>query len=129
MKGYGILLPGGELCHDHETGRPYFVKTKRTAFRAVEQTLPDWLRDGARVVPVTLESGLNGDTYILGSVVNRERDRSTGRYTYENRWERLCTCGHTLGHHTAEAPHVCIEPDFSDIECACERFTPAKRSS
>jgi hypothetical protein len=58
----------------------------------------------------------------------RARERATGRYGFEGDWERLCTCGHTLGHHLAEAPHGCIESDFADVECDCERFRPAKRT-
>jgi hypothetical protein len=50
------------------------------------------------------------------------RDRK-GRYDFDGRWERLCTCGHNLGHHTAEAPHTCIAGDFADEGCDCARFT------
>ena len=52
---------------------------------------------------------------------------SEGRYTYENRWERLCTCGHTLGNHTAVAPHTCIEGDFSAVSCSCAKFRPSRK--
>lgn len=35
-----------------------------------------------------------------------KRERNTGRYTYEGKWERVCArCGNTLGNHDAEAPH------------------------
>jgi len=51
----------------------------------------------------------------------RETD---GRYALRG-FDRLCKCGHTLGHHTAERPHVCIEGDFG-TPCDCEKFKAAK---
>lgn len=59
MKGYGILLPGGVLAHDHDLGLPFFVKTKRAAERALAEEVPSWARDGARVVKVER----SGNTY------------------------------------------------------------------
>lgn len=47
---------------------------------------------------------------------------STGQYSFEGRWYRGCECGHVLGHHTAAAPHSCIEVDFSKSSCTCEAF-------
>lgn len=41
VRGWGILLAGGVLCHDHAKGRPYFVTTKRAALAALER-LPGW---------------------------------------------------------------------------------------
>lgn len=54
------------------------------------------------------------------------RERSTGRYGFDGQFDRVCTCGHTLGNHTAVAPHSCIEGDFSDVSCDCAKFRPAK---
>jgi hypothetical protein len=35
----------------------------------------------------------------------------------------VCTCGHTLGDHTAERPYACIIGDFAGYEiCDCEKF-------
>jgi hypothetical protein len=58
----------------------------------------------------------------------RARERKTGRYGFEGQRDRLCVCGHTLGQHTAEAPHSCIVGDFEEKGCEtdCERFRPAK---
>lgn len=50
------------------------------------------------------------------------RAKKTGQYTF-SMMERLCTCGHRLGDHTAEAPHDCIV-DMSG--CGCAKFRPAK---
>ena len=51
-----------------------------------------------------------------------------GRYSYQGRWNRRCTCGHTLGHHTAAAPHSCIEADYGDAaHCECIKFRKAAR--
>lgn len=42
-------------------------------------------------------------------------------------FDRPCVCGHTLGVHTAAAPHVCIAGDFDpSIDCSCERFERAR---
>jgi hypothetical protein len=32
--------------------------------------------------------------------MKRFRDQSTGRYSFWNRFERMCVCGHRLGVHT-----------------------------
>jgi hypothetical protein len=57
----------------------------------------------------------------------QSRDRETGRYGFDGKWDRLCTCGHTLGDHLAQAPHYCIAGDFhKGVECNCLRFTPKK---
>jgi hypothetical protein len=61
MKGYGILLPGLELAHDRRYGRPYFVKTKRAAVRALEHGLASWLGESAEVVKVEI----NSNTYTI----------------------------------------------------------------
>lgn len=60
--------------------------------------------------------------------VEHGREFGTGRYTWTQ--ERPCTCGHSLGEHTAargKDPKTgvlgqpCLECD------ACDLFTPAKR--
>lgn len=61
----------------------------------------------------------------------RARDKGTGQFAYQNRWERLCRCGHQLGQHTAESPHTCIEADRHIDDptwpgCACLKFRPAR---
>jgi hypothetical protein len=64
---------------------------------------------------------------------DRERERGTGRYVHDGHWDRLCVCGHTLGHHTAaaaEGQRPCIECDFDpDSKCDCIRFRPQRRRS
>ncbi len=68
MKGFGILLAGGALCHDHKAGRPFFVKTKRAAERALADELPSWCADGARVVKVERTVDVDGlETYEVRS--------------------------------------------------------------
>ena len=58
-----------------------------------------------------------------------ERARAhDGCYTFEGNWDRLCVCGHALGHHTASAPHECLGPDGCGPgdRCECLAFVPAK---
>jgi hypothetical protein len=51
------------------------------------------------------------------------RDKSSGQYSYQNKFERLCVCGHTLGMHTGDAPHECIAGDFlPGVTCDCVKF-------
>ena len=63
MKGYGILLAGGLLAEDFETGRPFFARTKREALRAIDEDLPDWL--AAWAAPVKVE--VVGNTYRVAN--------------------------------------------------------------
>jgi hypothetical protein len=63
---------------------------------------------------------------IVVAVKVETRDRSTGRYSYSGDFDRLCKCGHTLGAHTAEPPHECINGDTGEA-CDCARFVPARR--
>ncbi len=62
------------------------------------------------------------------------RERSTGRYGYDNRFERICArCGYRLGVHTAEAPHT-IDDDVDaqgrlgngGTHVECSGFRPSK---
>lgn len=59
------------------------------------------------------------------------RERGTGRYSYDGRWDRLCVCGHPLGEHAAErvsGQQPCFHGDAEPSEpCDCERFTPRKQ--
>jgi len=48
-----------------------------------------------------------------------KRSKRDGRYTFSD-MEKVCGCGHTLGVHTADAPHECLE-------CDCETFRPARK--
>ena len=67
---------------------------------------------------------------------NRERN-GDGRYTY-SRFDRLCTCGHTLGVHTAErvkTPEGTMQPCIVHEEfgwklfhCDCECFKPERKA-
>jgi hypothetical protein len=53
-----------------------------------------------------------------------ERD-SAGRFIHWDRFERLCTCGHKLGIHTAakvNGQRDCCEPN-----CPCLVFKPSRR--
>jgi len=64
----------------------------------------------------------------------QNRERSTGRYSFDGDLDRLCVCGHPLGLHMGEAPHDCAVSTFSDIdpnkaECDCPRFRPARRAA
>ena len=58
----------------------------------------------------------------------QSRERASGQYGFTNNYDRLCVCGHRLGHHTAQAPHECIDGDFNpvDVPCGCMRFRLAK---
>lgn len=59
----------------------------------------------------------------------KKRARKSGRYTFSKLAQR-CTCGHTLGCHTSEAPHECIVHECAPGEkpCKCEHFTPAGKT-
>lgn len=57
------------------------------------------------------------------------RAHDSGRYQHSSVL-RLCTCGHPLGMHTAEGDREsrpCIVADFTDEECACEKFRPTRK--
>jgi hypothetical protein len=67
-------------------------------------------------VPVSAHSRFMNDT---------NRERRSGRYKFT--LDRACTCGHTLGHHTAarvKTPAGSVQECLED--CACECFKPAK---
>lgn len=56
------------------------------------------------------------------------RDRGNGKYIHT--MDALCTCGHELGLHTAEAfegQRPCLAGDFGHEPCECESFKKAKR--
>ena len=52
-----------------------------------------------------------------------QRDKATGRYT-DTRFDKLCTCGHTLGNHTAEK--VGNHQECLTDGCECECFTKVR---
>lgn len=47
------------------------------------------------------------------------RDKSNGQYC-DTRLDKVCTCGHTLGAHTADK-RAGVQPCLAD-DCACECF-------
>lgn len=63
---------------------------------------------------------------------NRAND---GRYAFEGQWERLCTCGHTLGLHAYAAPHDCLNgtgvPGQTAMgdHCDCQRFRLSRKKA
>jgi hypothetical protein len=64
----------------------------------------------------------------------RERDIATGQYVHEDRWTRLCTCGHTLGVHAAIGHNgkPCFNGDqhlegATGEACDCTRFRVSRR--
>lgn len=53
------------------------------------------------------------------------RDKADGRYV-DTKFEKPCTCGHTLGQHTAERCGA-EQPCLAD-GCECDCFTKAKKA-
>lgn len=51
---------------------------------------------------------------------NAARDKSNGRYT-DSKFDKPCSCGHTLGQHSAEKVGK-ERPCFADA-CDCNCFT------
>jgi hypothetical protein len=72
-----------------------------------------------RLASVTLAPGTTTGT-------GHTRNRKTGQYSYSGDMTRLCTCGHTLGTHAAEAPHDCFAGDDGVTSCDCGQFRPAR---
>lgn len=60
---------------------------------------------------------------------NTEMRAKSGTYTYSSKWDRLCTCGRTLGVHDAEAPHAFGDLALDDREGLpeCDAFKLAKK--
>ncbi len=69
-------------------------------------------------------------TVQLSAVAPRSREKQSGRYGFEGGLERVCVCGHTLGAHTAAAPHECgtVDPRVHPeaVGCECRRFRPSR---
>ena len=101
---------------------------------------------GPNVTPMTREqceaaaarcnAALESEARVTGhlnQLDTRERERGTGRFIHGDNSERLCVCGHTLGHHTAmaaEGRRPCFESDFDPTcTCRCSRFKPQRRRS
>lgn len=65
----------------------------------------------------------------------RTQDRAQdGRYTFDGNLDRLCVCGHSLGLHSAGAPHDCLTHSFSTndprrAECDCPKFRLSRRKN
>jgi len=60
------------------------------------------------------------------SLIRRQsRNKTTGRYSYDGQLERLCVCGHRLGIHTAEPPHI-IDDLVDGVRVWCPGFKPRK---
>jgi hypothetical protein len=66
----------------------------------------------------------------------QNREKGTGRYAFDGDFDRLCTCGHRLGQHTADRgrdPETgkmmqpCIIGDDGRTHCDCACFKPAPR--
>lgn len=52
------------------------------------------------------------------------RDAATGQYAYDQNWDRMCRCGHTLGVHVSGG-FDCINVVEGDrTPCDCEKFRP-----
>jgi hypothetical protein len=59
--------------------------------------------------------------------VNQAREKTTGRYAFDGRFDRACVCGHTLGVHIAGG-FECINHDVGDGKrCDCLRFREKRR--
>lgn len=65
---------------------------------------------------------------------------SNGQYAFDGRLERICVCGHTLGHHSAGSPADCIfyslakpekvgQPGEDREDCGCRKFRESKRKA
>lgn len=64
----------------------------------------------------------------------QNRERQSGRFSFDGDMSRLCTCGHTLGDHNAEAPHECwIDTDpghpLYPTGCKCVKFRLSRKTS
>lgn len=57
------------------------------------------------------------------------RDPVTGRYDYDDDYDRLCKCGHSLGVHSQGGYYCATDPigygEPEAIGCKCERFRPS----
>lgn len=57
------------------------------------------------------------------------RDPTNGQYAYDGDFDRLCTCGHTLGIHIAGG-FECINIDLGDgTDCDCRKFKPVRSAA
>lgn len=65
---------------------------------------------------------------MVATTKTEVRARTTGRFTYSSKFERLCTCGRTLGVHDAEAPHAFGDYALDGRDLPdCEGFKPTKK--
>ena len=59
---------------------------------------------------------------------NTKQPREIGTKRFAPSIDRLCKCGHTLGHHTADrtaTQQPCLAHDLLGEECDCEKFKRA----
>lgn len=55
----------------------------------------------------------------------------TGQYAFQENWDRMCRCGHTLGAHTAGGfrclnDNETIGPECDGTPCDCQKFRPKR---
>lgn len=62
-------------------------------------------------------------------VADQIREPTTGRYAFDGKWERLCTCGHKLGAHIAGGFECGTDPNgYPETRgCNCQRFRPSRK--
>lgn len=69
-------------------------------------------------------------------VIHQTRDQYTGQFACNNRYERMCVCGHRLGSHGVGG-FTCLVatgiPQFMDDDnsrpCDCEKFRQSRRKA
>lgn len=64
----------------------------------------------------------------------QSREDNSGRFTFDGDLDRLCVCGHTLGHHAGGSPHECFvgtlsRSDPNRAECNCPKFRPSRKKT
>jgi hypothetical protein len=60
-------------------------------------------------------------------VPKRARDPVTGQYAFDQDFERLCKCGHTLGVHIAGGFDCINSVEGDGDKCDCTKFRPLKK--
>jgi hypothetical protein len=56
------------------------------------------------------------------------RDVRTGEFAFDNNFDRMCVCGHTLGVHVHGGWDCGLNPtDHPETEgCTCQKFRPSR---
>lgn len=62
---------------------------------------------------------------------DRWRDPVTGQYAFQDNWDRMCRCGHTLGAHVAGGfdclnGNAAVGPECDGTPCDCRKFRPKR---